>query len=61
MYLDFKYKEESPYKPEALDSRSIMPITHVSAHKVMQSLAKFGKTLQVLISPNTNGIIMKLA
>ena len=41
--------EESPYKPEAFDSCSIMPIAHVTAHKVMQSLAKLYRFLSAQI------------
>jgi len=32
--------EESPYKPEAFNSRLILPMAHLNAHKVLQSLAK---------------------
>jgi hypothetical protein len=40
-----KIKEESPYKPEAFDSRSSMVIAHVSTHKELQGFTKAIKLL----------------
>jgi hypothetical protein len=48
-YMSNENKEESPYKPEAFDSRSIMPIAHVNAHNVVQSLAMLYKFLSAQI------------
>jgi len=44
-----KCKEESPYKPEAFDSRSIIPIAHVNAHNIVQGLAMPYKFLSAQI------------
>ena len=44
-----KCKEELPYKPEAFDSRSKIPIAHVNAHNVVQSLAMPYKFLSAQI------------
>jgi hypothetical protein len=43
--LSVKRKEESPYKPEAFDSRSSMVIAHVSTHKELQGFTKAIKLL----------------
>jgi hypothetical protein len=40
-----EYKEESPYKPEAFDSRLFVVIAHVSTHQELQGFTKAIKLL----------------
>jgi hypothetical protein len=42
---NFKNKEESPYKPEAFDSRLFVVIAHVSTHEELQGFTKAIKLL----------------
>ena len=48
--MSINFKEESPYKPEAFDSRSFRAIAHGIAHKVLFYLIIFRNPVSPLYS-----------